>query len=154
MDEDAVVIPLDADDYESLALRIDDAHLTYLLPVVRGTRGNRAWTTRSRCVLDGINTDEFYVPREETMHVLTVRLYCRDCQTRWECLGFAISTNDRYGVWGGYVDKERRAIKRRMKRYGEDMETAARAVRDIDALTITKTVSASMTQVGIALRNV
>ena len=32
---------------------------------------------------------------------------CQICPVREPCLEFAMDTNQRYGIWGGYTDKER-----------------------------------------------
>jgi WhiB family redox-sensing transcriptional regulator len=47
------------------------------------------------------------------------------CPVRQECLEAALDRNDRYGIWGGLTDRERRVL-RRSPDY-----PAARAVREI-----------------------
>ena len=41
---------------------------------------------------------------------------CHSCPVRESCLEFAMDTNQRYGIWGGYTDKERGSLKRRRAR--------------------------------------
>ena len=41
---------------------------------------------------------------------------CSVCPVRDECLRFAIEHNERWGVWGGYSERERR----RLMRHGID----------------------------------
>lgn len=41
---------------------------------------------------------------------------CQSCPVREPCLEFAMETNQRYGIWGGYTDKERGSLKRRRAR--------------------------------------
>ena len=41
---------------------------------------------------------------------------CNGCPVRQPCLEFAMETNQKYGIWGGYTDKERGSLKRRRAR--------------------------------------
>ena len=36
---------------------------------------------------------------------------CMACDVRAECLDYALRNNERYGVWGGLSDRERRKIR-------------------------------------------
>lgn len=35
---------------------------------------------------------------------------CATCSVRQRCLDYALANNERYGVWGGLTDVERRAL--------------------------------------------
>ena len=37
---------------------------------------------------------------------------CRSCEVRAECLDYAIEQDERFGVWGGMSERERRRLKR------------------------------------------
>lgn len=37
---------------------------------------------------------------------------CQDCPVRAQCLEYALETDQRFGVWGGTSERERRKIKR------------------------------------------
>jgi WhiB family redox-sensing transcriptional regulator len=39
------------------------------------------------------------------------RRVCRSCPVAAECLEFALANNERFGVWGGLSERERRRIK-------------------------------------------
>lgn len=108
----------------------DDAERYALPPPLVG---DRAWIEEARCRKEKMPTRAFYVDRQRTLDVLALRVYCRDCPVRWECLEFAILNGDRYGVWGGYVDKERRKIRRLMEA-GNSIQRSAEIVRNLDAL--------------------
>lgn len=41
---------------------------------------------------------------------------CQTCPVKAPCLEFAMETNQKYGIWGGYTDKERSSLKRRRAR--------------------------------------
>ncbi len=38
---------------------------------------------------------------------------CSRCDVRTECLAYALDTNERFGVWGGLSERERRRLQRR-----------------------------------------
>jgi len=37
---------------------------------------------------------------------------CRACEVRAECLEYALAHDERFGIWGGLSERERRRIKR------------------------------------------
>jgi WhiB family redox-sensing transcriptional regulator len=37
---------------------------------------------------------------------------CRSCSVQAECLAYALTVDDRHGIWGGTTPWERRAMKR------------------------------------------
>jgi len=40
---------------------------------------------------------------------------CAACPVRQQCLEFAITTNQEYGVWGGHSEDERRVVRRQWR---------------------------------------
>jgi len=38
---------------------------------------------------------------------------CLSCDVRSECLEYALSNDERFGIWGGLSERERRRLKRR-----------------------------------------
>jgi WhiB family redox-sensing transcriptional regulator len=40
---------------------------------------------------------------------------CRRCEVQDECLEYALDNDDRYGVYGGLSERQRRALKRQRK---------------------------------------
>ena len=38
---------------------------------------------------------------------------CRACEVRAECLEYALGHNERFGIWGGMSERERRRLQRR-----------------------------------------
>ncbi|MDA8061824.1 MAG: WhiB family transcriptional regulator [Actinomycetota bacterium] len=41
---------------------------------------------------------------------------CGECPVAQECLIFAVTTNQEYGVWGGLDEEERREVRRQWRR--------------------------------------
>jgi WhiB family transcriptional regulator, redox-sensing transcriptional regulator len=68
------------------------------------------WQERAACF--GIEPDTFFpVTEEEAGPALT---YCGSCRIREECLAWALKNGERYGVWGGMTEQQRRRIQRRV----------------------------------------
>ncbi len=38
---------------------------------------------------------------------------CARCEVRAECLEYALANDERFGIWGGMSERERRRLKRR-----------------------------------------
>lgn len=53
------------------------------------------------------------------------REVCAGCRVRTECLEYALAMDERFGVWGGKSERERRAIQRERRRAARDQEMAA-----------------------------
>ena len=39
---------------------------------------------------------------------------CTGCEVRSECLSYALANDERFGIWGGLSERERRKLKRRV----------------------------------------
>jgi WhiB family redox-sensing transcriptional regulator len=39
---------------------------------------------------------------------------CTSCEVRAECLDFALGNDERFGIWGGLSERERRRLKKRV----------------------------------------
>ncbi|GAB3463977.1 hypothetical protein GCM10027519_28920 [Kineococcus endophyticus] len=39
---------------------------------------------------------------------------CQSCEVRQECLEYALGNDERFGIWGGLSERERRRLKRRI----------------------------------------
>jgi WhiB family redox-sensing transcriptional regulator len=61
---------------------------------------------------------------------------CMACPVRVECLDFALSINERQGIWGGTSENERRVLRRQWTgtRRRHRTTDADQAQRDTDAL--------------------
>ncbi len=58
----------------------------------------------------------FYPPlhgerkKEKTMRERRAKNLCNHCPVRIECLDHALANDERYGIWGGLTDAERRGL--------------------------------------------
>jgi WhiB family redox-sensing transcriptional regulator len=50
----------------------------------------------------------FYPPTAED--AAAAKRVCRNCTVQQECAEFALTRDDRYGVWGGLTPRERRKL--------------------------------------------
>lgn len=67
------------------------------------------WMRESVCA----QTDpELWYP-ETGQSLRSAKRICRTCPVRDECLAYALKHDERFGVWGGLSERERRALKRR-----------------------------------------
>jgi WhiB family redox-sensing transcriptional regulator len=37
---------------------------------------------------------------------------CQSCEVQTECLEYALANDERFGIWGGLSERERRRLKR------------------------------------------
>jgi WhiB family redox-sensing transcriptional regulator len=68
-----------------------------------------AWRERALCAQTG---PELFFP-EAGGSVREAKQICRACEERAECLAYALANDERFGVWGGLSEKERRRLRRR-----------------------------------------
>jgi WhiB family transcriptional regulator, redox-sensing transcriptional regulator len=68
------------------------------------------WQDRSACY--GIDPNVFFpISEEEAGPALT---FCSACTIRDECLAWALKNGERYGVWGGLTEQQRRRLARQV----------------------------------------
>jgi WhiB family redox-sensing transcriptional regulator len=77
----------------------------------RSTRDLDSWRGRARC--NGLETEIFFPISEDPEAATTAKSICRECPVRQECLAYAMSTGQPYGIWGGLTTLERRGLLRR-----------------------------------------
>lgn len=71
--------------------------------------GRVAWQDSARCA----ETDpEVYFP-DRGGSTREAKKVCRSCEVRTECLEYALDHNEKFGIWGGLSERERRKILRR-----------------------------------------
>ncbi|MGH3782999.1 MAG: WhiB family transcriptional regulator [Pseudonocardiaceae bacterium] len=66
------------------------------------------WQERALCA----QTDpEAFFP-ENGGSTREAKLICAGCEVRAECLEYALAFDERFGIWGGLSERERRRLKR------------------------------------------
>ena len=58
----------------------------------------------------GVDPEVFFP--EQGMSLEPAKRVCADCAVRDECLEFALANRERFGVWGGPSERERRRLRR------------------------------------------
>jgi WhiB family redox-sensing transcriptional regulator len=67
-----------------------------------------SWQDRALCA----QTDpEAFFP-EKGGSTREAKKVCRSCEVRAECLDYALEHDERFGIWGGLSERERRRLKR------------------------------------------
>jgi WhiB family redox-sensing transcriptional regulator len=70
--------------------------------------GELRWQDRALCA----QTDpEAFFP-EKGGSTREAKKVCRSCEVRAECLEYALKHEERFGIWGGLSERERRQMKR------------------------------------------
>ena len=71
--------------------------------------GVLAWQEQALCA----QTDpEAFFP-EKGGSTREAKKVCQTCDVRAECLEYALGHDERFGIWGGLSERERRKLKRR-----------------------------------------
>lgn len=67
------------------------------------------WQERALCA----QTDpEAFFP-EKGGSTREAKRVCLSCEVRVECLDYALANDERFGIWGGLSERERRRVKKR-----------------------------------------
>ncbi len=68
-----------------------------------------SWQDRALCA----QTDpEAFFP-EKGGSTREAKRVCASCEVRSECLEYALANDERFGIWGGLSERERRKLRRR-----------------------------------------
>lgn len=83
-----------------------------VLPIFGGSDDDSVlgWQDRALCA----QTDpEAFFP-EKGGSTREAKKVCTGCEVRAECLEYALANDERFGIWGGLSERERRKLKRRV----------------------------------------
>lgn len=66
------------------------------------------WQSRANCM--GVDPELFFPERGSSTR--EAKEVCRGCVVREDCLEFAIANGEKFGIWGGMSERERRRVRR------------------------------------------
>jgi WhiB family transcriptional regulator, redox-sensing transcriptional regulator len=91
-----------------------DCRTEHLTVVAASTtpRPDDDWREYALC--RGVEPDIFFPTRGEDSEA--AKAVCRNCPVRLECLDYALSARELFGVWGGLSERERREVRRKRRR--------------------------------------
>ena len=69
---------------------------------------DRTWQDDANCL--GVDPDLFFPERGASTR--EAKEVCRGCVVREECLEYALANGEKFGIWGGLSERERRRIRR------------------------------------------
>ena len=69
---------------------------------------DRRWQERANCL--GVDPDLFFPERGASTR--EAKEVCRGCVVREDCLEYALANGEKFGIWGGLSERERRRIRR------------------------------------------
>jgi WhiB family redox-sensing transcriptional regulator len=77
--------------------------MAVILQIVR-----QPWFDRAACL--EADPDAFYPEKGGSSRA--AKRVCATCPVRPECLSYALANDERFGIWGGLSERERRQVKR------------------------------------------
>ena len=69
---------------------------------------DKSWQDFANCL--GVDPDLFFPERGASTR--EAKEVCRGCVVREECLEYALANGEKFGIWGGLSERERRRIRR------------------------------------------
>jgi WhiB family redox-sensing transcriptional regulator len=70
--------------------------------------GDHTWQDDANCL--GVDPDLFFPERGASTR--EAKEVCRGCIVRAQCLEYALVNSEKFGIWGGMSERERRRIRR------------------------------------------
>lgn len=88
-----------------------------------GRADEQGWQDQANCL--GVDPDLFFPERGASTR--EAKEVCRGCVVRVECLEYALANAEKFGIWGGLSERERRRIRRAraMARRGKGAASAS-----------------------------
>lgn len=71
-------------------------------------QGELSWQDYANC--RGADADLFFPERGASTR--KAKSICGACEVRGECLDYAIEMGEKFGIWGGLSERERRRVRR------------------------------------------
>jgi len=84
------------------------AGLTFVAGLLAEDWQDAGWQDRAICAQT--DPDAFFP--EKGGSTREAKKVCRGCEVRAECLEYALERDERFGIWGGLSERERRRLRR------------------------------------------
>ena len=81
---------------------------------------DRAWQDQANCL--GVDPDLFFPERGASTR--EAKEVCRGCEVRQQCLDYALANGEKFGIWGGLSERERRRLRRQRAQANRSTATA------------------------------
>jgi WhiB family redox-sensing transcriptional regulator len=89
--------------------KVDAAHVSGIQSSRPGqSPEERSWQDQANCL--GVDPDLFFPERGASTR--EAKEVCRGCVVREDCLEYALANGEKFGIWGGMSERERRRIRR------------------------------------------
>lgn len=75
------------------------------------TESEMHWQSYANC-LNAPDKSVFFPTTGENLKLRAAQAICDSCLVKDECLEYAVNHNERFGVWGGKSERERRRIRK------------------------------------------
>ncbi len=87
------------------------------ISALTATTSPGGWQLRANCM--GVDPELFFPERGSSTR--EAKEVCRGCVVSEDCLEFAIANGEKFGIWGGMSERERRRVRRArvLERRGE-----------------------------------
>lgn len=92
------------------------------MAAAKHTTEDNSWQLAANCL--GVDPDLFFPERGASTK--EAKAVCQGCEVRDECLEYALANGEKFGIWGGLSERERRRIRRQraMARAAEAAQSA------------------------------
>ena len=77
-------------------------------PAVELDGEDKSWQDMANCL--GVDPDLFFPERGASTR--EAKEVCKGCVVRDDCLEYALANGEKFGIWGGMSERERRRIRR------------------------------------------
>lgn len=82
--------------------------MTISIVTMLNESNDQSWKMRANCM--GVDPDLFFPERGASTR--DAKEVCMGCVVREECLEYALNNGEKFGIWGGMSERERRRLRR------------------------------------------
>ena len=87
---------------------MDTSDTEETMGIVESDSDESSWQLQANCL--GVDPDLFFPERGASTK--EAKAVCRGCTVREDCLEYALANGEKFGIWGGLSERERRRIRR------------------------------------------